>query len=317
MKNYKLTVFIPTFNRSHLLEKSIKSVLEQSYKNYSIIVIDNASTDRTESVVHSFKSDKIQYLKNDKNIGPIGNFNRAIELAETEYFLIFHDDDIMKPEFLYREIEILNQFSDVVVVASNIELMNDNETFIAAKALNINKDTIFNQYEYFYNFFDKDIYLPCPTVMFRTDFIKKNKLKFEEKVGACADAYLWNEINTYQVKIYLISDSLVRYRTQTVDNIQMHPFIGKNYRNQFLLFKYSYLLALKKNRDKTKNLIIKRKNKYFNLLLDDYKNDRIKKHELFDEIKEDDFLISELSFILKIKYFIVIKMRMLVKTTCT
>ena len=70
----KLTVGIPTYNRSGLLREAIESVLAQTFTDFRLIVSDNASDDDTPEVVRSFDDERIDYLRTERNIGPIGNF---------------------------------------------------------------------------------------------------------------------------------------------------------------------------------------------------------------------------------------------------
>src|SRR6476620_9633174 len=79
MHNPLLSVAIPTRNRIALLRRAIQSVLQQSFQDYEILVIDNASADETRTVRDEFASDRLLYHRNDQDIGIIGNWNRAID----------------------------------------------------------------------------------------------------------------------------------------------------------------------------------------------------------------------------------------------
>ena len=63
MRNIFFSIVIPTYNQANFLKKAINSILEQSYKNYEIIIIDNYSKDNTSKIVSSFKNKKIRYFK--------------------------------------------------------------------------------------------------------------------------------------------------------------------------------------------------------------------------------------------------------------
>src|SRR4051794_8575958 len=75
MSTVKVTVGIPTFNRSGLLKESIASVLAQTYPSFRLIVSDNASEDDTSEVVRSFGDDRIDYIRSEQNVGSIRNLN--------------------------------------------------------------------------------------------------------------------------------------------------------------------------------------------------------------------------------------------------
>jgi len=96
----KVTIAIPTYNRSKFLAEAIRSVLEQTHIDFELLVVDNASTDRTKEVVKSFNDPRINYHRNKKNIGMMRNWNKCIELSKGKYLMILGDDDILYPNFI-------------------------------------------------------------------------------------------------------------------------------------------------------------------------------------------------------------------------
>lgn len=96
MKNEPLvSVLIATYNRSHLIDQAIKSVLMQSYKNWEIIVADDASNDETQKVVAIWqkKFPRIKYARSKRNQGIAKNSNMGLKLAQGKYIAILDDDD--------------------------------------------------------------------------------------------------------------------------------------------------------------------------------------------------------------------------------
>lgn len=112
----KLSVCVPTYNRADLLRGCLTSILQQTAKDFELIVLDNCSNDETPAVVASFEDRRLRYHRNDQNIGPFPNMNRAIEMARGEYVCIAHDDDIYLPEFLKREAVLLDTYPNVGMV---------------------------------------------------------------------------------------------------------------------------------------------------------------------------------------------------------
>ena len=93
--NYKISIIIPTFNRSKLLVEAIESCLRQDYQNLEVIVSDNASTDDTSEVVRKYLSDhRFKYYRNDSNIGMIKNWQKCVyEYISGDFFILISDDD--------------------------------------------------------------------------------------------------------------------------------------------------------------------------------------------------------------------------------
>ena len=120
----KLTVGIPTFNRAGWLRESIESVLAQTFADFRLIVSDNASDDDTPEVVRSFDDDRIHYVRSERNVGSIGNFNRLIALAETEFLVLLPDDDVLYPGHLAAAVDVLERFDTVGLVHSAFEFID-------------------------------------------------------------------------------------------------------------------------------------------------------------------------------------------------
>ena len=105
-----VTVGIPTRNRSALLARAIDSVLQQTYRDFTVLVSDNASEDDTAAIVASFDDPRIVYRPLEHNIGRPANTNRLIELAETEFLVLLADDDALRPDHLSVSVETLRRF---------------------------------------------------------------------------------------------------------------------------------------------------------------------------------------------------------------
>lgn len=120
----KLTVGIPTFNRAEWLRESIDSVLAQSFTSFRLIVSDNASDDDTPEVVRSFDDDRIQYVRSARNIGALGNINRLIALADTEFLVLLPDDDVLRQGHLDATMQVLERFETVGLVHTAFEFVD-------------------------------------------------------------------------------------------------------------------------------------------------------------------------------------------------
>jgi len=107
--NLLISVVIPTHNRPDYLKKAIKTVLNQTYKNFEIIVVDDASTTNTIEVINSFNDNRIIYLKNDKQCGAPKSRNNGIEKAKGDYIAFLDDDDEWEPTKLEKQ---LKEFDD-------------------------------------------------------------------------------------------------------------------------------------------------------------------------------------------------------------
>lgn len=103
----KVSVILPTYNRAELLLRAIESVLEQTYEEFELLVIDDGSTDNTREMVEGVKDPRIQYIRLEKNSGPAHARNIGIANAKYDY-IAFHDsDDRWRKEKLEKQMDRL------------------------------------------------------------------------------------------------------------------------------------------------------------------------------------------------------------------
>lgn len=121
----KVSIIIPTHNRSELLKKAISSVLDQTFKDWEAIIVDDHSTDNTREVVDGFGEEKIKYIKNMGKNGPSVARNKGIAVASGEYVAFLDDDDEWLPKKLEKQIAILDSCTkDVCGIYSNRLMIN-------------------------------------------------------------------------------------------------------------------------------------------------------------------------------------------------
>lgn len=106
----KVSVIIPTYNRAHLLlPRAVKSVLNQTFTDFELIIVDDASTDNTKEVVESFNDSQIRYMRHEQNKGGGAARNTGIEKARGEFIAFLDSDDEWMKEKLERQIAAFSQ----------------------------------------------------------------------------------------------------------------------------------------------------------------------------------------------------------------
>ncbi|MDJ0508873.1 MAG: glycosyltransferase family 2 protein [Crocosphaera sp.] len=120
----KVSVCIPTYNRSHYLKYAVNTVLSQTYSDFELIICDDGSPDNTPDVVAEFKDSRIRYIRHEKNIGRSLNMRSGFEAAKGEYFIKFDDDDGLTPEFLEKTVKVLDESKKVDFVCTNHWIIN-------------------------------------------------------------------------------------------------------------------------------------------------------------------------------------------------
>lgn len=211
----KVNVCIPVYNGSAYIAESIESVLTQTYKDIRLIVCDNCSTDNTEEIVRSFHDPRLTYVRNPKNLGPVGNANRCLELADGEYVCIFHHDDVMLPENLERKVRILEEHPEVGFVHSNLTRIDPEGRVIARQIWNEDsrREYFKNGLEVFHRFL-ADLPLGSSifigTVLARRECYKRLG-GFSPELIHCNDCEMWMRMLLFY-NVACIGIPLVKYR---------------------------------------------------------------------------------------------------------
>ena len=118
-----ITIAIPTRNRAALLRACVASALAQTYPNIEVLVSNNASTDNTSEILRSFGDPRVREVVNLENIGLNRNWNRCLDEAAGEYFVILSDDNTLKPTFLESCVSLLREDPGLPIVAGGFEFV--------------------------------------------------------------------------------------------------------------------------------------------------------------------------------------------------
>ena len=100
---------MPSWNTSNFIAESIQSVINQTYENWELIIVDDCSTDNTDDVVAKFTDKRIRYFKNEKNSGAALSRNRALREARGEWIAFLDSDDLWNPDKLEHQINFMNE----------------------------------------------------------------------------------------------------------------------------------------------------------------------------------------------------------------
>lgn len=109
-ENDLVSIIMPSYNTGKYIEKTIDSVLEQTYRNWELLIIDDSSNDNTDEVINPYLSDKrIQYIKNTKNSGAAFSRNYALRKARGRWIAFLDSDDLWMPEKLEKQIAFMKE----------------------------------------------------------------------------------------------------------------------------------------------------------------------------------------------------------------
>lgn len=128
----KISVIIPTYNRVDKIERSVRSVLEQTYQNIEVLVIDDASTDKTKEAIESIEDERIRYICLEENGGASVARNAGVTFADTEW-IAFHDsDDAWRKDKLEKQMAYAKEHPEceLIYTAYLMHRANGDEVFV-------------------------------------------------------------------------------------------------------------------------------------------------------------------------------------------
>lgn len=118
----EISVLLAVYNTNHqFLKECIDSILNQSFTNFELLIMDDASTNNIEEVIKEYEDKRIKYFKSNENLGITKTRNSLLKLAEGKYIAIADHDDISYPERLEKEYNFLEKNQNISVVSSWIE----------------------------------------------------------------------------------------------------------------------------------------------------------------------------------------------------
>jgi len=121
-----LSIGVPVYNGDAYLAEALTSILDQSFRDFELILSDNASTDRTASIAQEFarRDSRVTIRRNDVNVGLSANFNLLVPLARGRYFKWASSDDVLRPGYLERCVEVLESRPGTVLVYTRAEFID-------------------------------------------------------------------------------------------------------------------------------------------------------------------------------------------------
>jgi glycosyltransferase involved in cell wall biosynthesis len=275
----KITVCIQSYNHGKYIAGCIQSILNQTYKNFNIIIFDDGSNDETIKIVKRIisenKNKKIRLIRTNspKNHTNFNNILKSYKIFG-EYFTIFHSDDIYEPNILEEQVKFMDNNQDVIATSTNANLINNKNKFIRTVNIphELKKISKINNLKFIDLLFNYGFFLMTPSFIYRTIFFKKKKIFFNyQKFGWAADAYFFYTLSKYN-SIGFIKKRLFNYR---VSNESLSHNLRKNNTNISDLFKVlkKILKEKKFNADTRKQFI----RNYNFLLMLNYSNINLNK----------------------------------------
>lgn len=218
-----VSIIMPSWNTERFITETIQSVIDQTYQNWELIIVDDCSTDNTDAIVASFKDDRIKYFHNEKNSGAALTRNKAMREARGEWIAFLDSDDLWMPEKLEKQIKFMSENGYTLTYTEYTKIDEDSKdlNIYVSGPEKVNKCKIYN-YDYIGQL--TMMYSVKEFGLIQIKDIKKNndyaiRLQLYKKAGTCA---------------YLLKENLAKYRVRRVSI--SHDKFRKKLKSHYDLF---------------------------------------------------------------------------------
>jgi len=228
----RLSIIMPNYNHGQFLRSRIESILEQLTDEDELVVVDDASTDESASIIGKYasKDSRVRLIQNGQNMGPAKSANIAIEHAKGEYVAWLASDDIMLPGFVKQNMAILQKNPKIGIVCSSFVEWDDrfpSETVQYEPQLNVDNPQVFSPSIITQVFWNTNFWIPGNTAITKRSHILKYGL-FNSSFGHLCDWFLFHTIALYEGAAYIPSPlALFRKNNQSYSSQSRNHLVKK------------------------------------------------------------------------------------------
>jgi len=195
----KVTVLMPTYNVAPWVEEAIRSVLAQTYTDFTLLVLDDCSSDNTLEVVRSINDPRIRIVAGENNLGLADNLNRGLELSDTEYCARMDGDDIAEPTWLETGVKVLDAHSEIGICSFGFQFFGTKHSVVRFPEENEASKA--------------QMLFGCTVIVpvFRRSVMIDNGLRYRTETFPAEDYDMWSRC--YRVtQVYNVQQTMFHYR---------------------------------------------------------------------------------------------------------
>jgi glycosyltransferase involved in cell wall biosynthesis len=195
----RISVLMPVYNVQNYVSEAVESILNQTYSDFELLILDDCSTDKTADVISQFHDKRIRYHRNETNLGLSENLNVGIRISKGEYLARMDGDDISMPTRLEKQVAILDKHPEIGICGTSFQFFGTrNDTIIQPKQ---------------YDDIKIKMLFGCVVtlVVMRKDIFIDNNLWYQTDAFPAEDYKMWADC-LHVTKIFNLSEVLFLYR---------------------------------------------------------------------------------------------------------
>ena len=163
----KISVIIPVYNDERYIQQTIQSVLDQTFTDFELILVDDASTDRSVEIMKNFDDPRIHVFINEKNLGIVGSLNKAISLSKAAIIARLDHDDMCYPTRLEKQYNFLEVHPEIGLVGAGIQEIDSEGKKVGSPRIHLSEPYLLKYWLHF------EVLLSSPATTFRRSIIEK------------------------------------------------------------------------------------------------------------------------------------------------
>ncbi len=181
-----ISALMPAYNAEKYISETIESILNQTFGDFELIVVNDGSTDNTEHIVKQYNDPRIRYVVNGENLGIAKSYNRAIELAQGKYLAVTEADDVNHSQRFAIMSDFLNNNSEYGVISANVKAFSSkppefrniprHQCKISVDAIRMRSDALFGLFD-----------MPHPSQMMRASVLAENQIRYDVNYKIACD----------------------------------------------------------------------------------------------------------------------------------
>ncbi len=202
-----VSVIMPVFNGRRYAEEAIESILNQSFQDFELLIVDDCSTDETWKILQRYQQlnpEKVFIWRQPKNGGAFAATNRALEKARGKYIALMDSDDVALSNRLEKQVQFLESHQDILVVGGQVNIIDNQGTIVAQKHLPLHHKEIFEQYALIHP-------MVHPTCMIRKVLPNGQTWSYHNRFGVNDDYFTLFTL-LVQGKFANLEDTVLNYR---------------------------------------------------------------------------------------------------------
>ena len=238
-----ISIILPAYNAEKTIGEAIQRIIDQTYKDWELLIINDGSIDGTKTVIQSYHDPRIKYFENEGNKKLIYTLNRGLELATGEYIARMDADDVALPERLEKQVRFMDMHPDVVASGCGMYEFIEART-IRTVPCEVNpkriKVLLFNTSPIYH-----------PTAIIRNSVVQDNNIRYDSSALHVEDYMLWYTLSKYG-SLSNINENLLNYRlseTQVSNKYSKEQLNNKNVVRKLIIKDFLSSLQIHWNED--------------------------------------------------------------------